>query len=109
MADERSAPPAGGAGDGPRNRGGDEAVHAAGGGDGPRNRGGGEAARGAGGGDGSEARAPSASERAYRHVKERVLDGRLPGGELITEGEVAEALGISRTPVRGAFTQLESE
>ena len=54
-------------------------------------------------------RARSASERAYRHVKERVLDGRLPGGELITEGEVAEALGISRTPVRGAFTQLESE
>lgn len=61
------------------------------------------------GDDGSEPRAPSASERAYRHVKDRVLDGRLPGGELITEGEVAEALGISRTPVRGAFTQLESE
>ena len=36
---------------------------------------------------------PSASERAYRHVKERVLDGALPGGELISEGEIAEALG----------------
>jgi DNA-binding GntR family transcriptional regulator len=57
----------------------------------------------------AEERMPPASERAYRHVKERVLDGRLPGGELITEGEVAQALGISRTPVRAAFTQLESE
>jgi DNA-binding GntR family transcriptional regulator len=52
---------------------------------------------------------PSASERAYRHVKEQVLDGVLPGGELISEGEVAEALGMSRTPVRAAFSQLESE
>ena len=45
----------------------------------------------------------SASERAYRHVKERVLDGSLPGGELISESEIAEALGMSRTPVRAAF------
>ena len=53
--------------------------------------------------------AESASERAYRHVKDRVLTGKLPGGELISEGEIAEALGMSRTPVRGAFQQLESE
>jgi DNA-binding GntR family transcriptional regulator len=56
-----------------------------------------------------EERAPSASERAYKHVKGRVLDGTLPGGELISEGEIAEALGMSRTPVRAAFAQLESE
>jgi DNA-binding GntR family transcriptional regulator len=42
-------------------------------------------------------------------VKERILDGVLPGGELISEGEIAEALGMSRTPVRAAFTQLESQ
>jgi len=54
-------------------------------------------------------KAPSASERAYRHVKEGVLTGTLRGGELISEGEVAEALRMSRTPVRAAFTQLESE
>jgi DNA-binding GntR family transcriptional regulator len=53
--------------------------------------------------------AESASERAYRHVKDRVLTGKLPGGELISEGEIADALGMSRTPVRGAFQQLESE
>src|SRR3954469_4313968 len=51
----------------------------------------------------------SASERAYRHVKERVLDGTLPGGELISENVIAEALGMSRTPVRAAFGQLEAE
>src|SRR4051812_5302309 len=51
----------------------------------------------------------SASERAYRHVKERVLDGTLPGGELISENEIAERLGMSRTPVRAAFGQLEAE
>src|SRR4051794_3211856 len=51
----------------------------------------------------------SASERAYRHVKERVLDGTIPGGELISENEVAEQLGMSRTPVRAAFGQLEAE
>src|SRR3954463_1804743 len=51
----------------------------------------------------------SASERAYRHVKEQVLDGTLPGGELISENEVAERLGMSRTPGRAAFGQLEAE
>jgi DNA-binding GntR family transcriptional regulator len=56
-----------------------------------------------------EERAPSASERAYRHVKGGVLDGTLRGGELISEGEIADALGMSRTPVRAAFAQLESE
>ena len=56
-----------------------------------------------------EERAPSASDRAYRHVKDRVLDGTLPGGDLISEGEIADALGVSRTPVRAAFAQLESE
>jgi DNA-binding GntR family transcriptional regulator len=51
----------------------------------------------------------TASERAYRDVKARILDGSLPGGELISEGEIAEALGMSRTPVRAAFGQLEAE
>src|SRR5690349_23981856 len=51
----------------------------------------------------------SASERAYRDVKARILDGSLAGGELISEGEIAETLGMSRTPVRAAFGQLEAE
>jgi DNA-binding GntR family transcriptional regulator len=52
---------------------------------------------------------PAAKDRAYAYVKERILDGRYPGGELLSEGEVAEALEVSRTPVREAFLLLEAE
>ncbi len=51
----------------------------------------------------------SSAELAYREVKERILTGALPGGELISEGEIAGALGMSRTPVREAFLRLEAE
>ncbi|WP_265521145.1 GntR family transcriptional regulator [Oerskovia flava] len=51
----------------------------------------------------------SATEQAYRHVKRHVLDGSLPGGSMTSEGEVAEQLGMSRTPVREAFLRLEAE
>jgi DNA-binding GntR family transcriptional regulator len=51
----------------------------------------------------------SASRRAYEHVRERILDGRLEGTDLLSEGEVAAELGMSRTPVRAAFGQLEAE
>lgn len=51
----------------------------------------------------------SAKERAYRHTKAGILDGTLPGGDLISEGQVAEVLAMSRTPVREAFLRLEAE
>jgi DNA-binding GntR family transcriptional regulator len=51
----------------------------------------------------------SAAEAAYRQVKDRVLTGELPGGRMVSEGEVSAALGISRTPVREAFLRLEVE
>ncbi|WP_330254834.1 GntR family transcriptional regulator [Nocardia sp. NBC_00565] len=51
----------------------------------------------------------SSAELAYREVKERILTGALPGGELISEGEIATDLGMSRTPVREAFLRLEVE
>jgi DNA-binding GntR family transcriptional regulator len=50
-----------------------------------------------------------AKERALAYVKKQVLSGAFPGGELISEGEVAEALNMSRTPVREAFLRLEVE
>lgn len=53
--------------------------------------------------------APSAAERVYLHVKRGILDGSHAGGELFTEGEVAEAVGVSRTPVREALLRLEGE
>src|SRR6202048_2421638 len=51
----------------------------------------------------------AAKDRAHDYVKTQVLTGAFPGGELISEGEVAEALGMSRTPVREAFLRLEAE
>jgi DNA-binding GntR family transcriptional regulator len=51
----------------------------------------------------------TATERAYAFAKERILDGRFAGGELISEGDVAAGVSLSRTPVREAFLRLESE
>lgn len=51
----------------------------------------------------------SAAEAVYRHVKDRVLTGELGGGQMVSEGEVATALEVSRTPVREAFLRLEVE
>ncbi|MET8753854.1 GntR family transcriptional regulator [Streptomyces sp. NPDC059104] len=52
---------------------------------------------------------PPAADRVYRHVKQGVLDRRYEGGVLLTEGELAEAVGVSRTPVREALLRLETE
>lgn len=51
----------------------------------------------------------TAKERALDYVKAQVLTGAFPGGELISEGDVATALGMSRTPVREAFLRMEAE
>jgi DNA-binding GntR family transcriptional regulator len=51
----------------------------------------------------------SAAARVYAHVKERLLDGSFPGGALLSENELSQQLGFSRTPVRQAFVQLEAE
>jgi DNA-binding GntR family transcriptional regulator len=51
----------------------------------------------------------TATDRAYAFTKDRILDGRLAGGELVSEGDVAAAVGVSRTPVREAFLKLEAE
>src|SRR5690606_15324904 len=45
----------------------------------------------------------SARDRVHRHLKERILSGELAGGEMTSEGEIAAALGVSRTPVREAL------
>ncbi len=54
-------------------------------------------------------RGRSAAERAYDYVKARLLDGRFPGGTLLSENDIASRLGVSRTPVRQSFVQLEAE
>ena len=51
----------------------------------------------------------SAAQRVYDWVRARILDGTYAGGTLLSEGEVAEAVGTSRTPVREAFLQLAAQ
>jgi DNA-binding GntR family transcriptional regulator len=51
----------------------------------------------------------SGAERAYQHLKARILSREYAGGSLLTEGEVAEAVGVSRTPVREAMLRLSAE
>jgi DNA-binding GntR family transcriptional regulator len=50
-----------------------------------------------------------AADRAYELTKELLLTGELPGGHLLSEGDIATRLGVSRTPVREAFLRLQAE
>ena len=52
--------------------------------------------------------AHNAAERAYEHVKARILTGELDG-HMLSEGVFATELGVSRTPVREAFLRLQVE
>jgi DNA-binding GntR family transcriptional regulator len=51
----------------------------------------------------------TATSRAYDHLKQAILDRAYPGGALLSEGEVAAQVGVSRTPVREALLRLETE
>ena len=51
----------------------------------------------------------SARERAYDWTRLKILDGSFPDGSMISESDVSEPLGISRTPVREAFLRLEHD
>ena len=50
-----------------------------------------------------------ASERAYRRIRDEILNGELSAGERLTEQRLAAHLGISRTPVRDALKRLIHE
>ena len=54
---------------------------------------------------------PSLSTRsfAYIELKGRVIQGEIPPGARISERSLSQALGVSRTPLREALLQLESE
>lgn len=48
-------------------------------------------------------------DHVYRSIREQILTGVLPSGEWLREGDLASALGVSRTPVREAFRRLATE
>ncbi len=48
-------------------------------------------------------------EKILETIRDAILRGALKPGEKVAEPELAERFGISRTPIREAFRQLESE
>ncbi|MGD8352988.1 MAG: GntR family transcriptional regulator [Pseudomonadota bacterium] len=48
-------------------------------------------------------------EQIVSSLRDSIIKGELNPGQKLTEPELAERLGISRTPIREAFRQLESE
>ncbi len=48
-------------------------------------------------------------EKILETIRDAILKGHLRPGEKVAEPELAERFGISRTPIREAFRQLESE
>ena len=51
----------------------------------------------------------SLSERAYCRLRDMILMGQLAPNTSLQERRLAEALNISRTPIREALSRLESE
>lgn len=51
----------------------------------------------------------SASTRAYRRLKDQILSCELAPGVSLNEGRLAEALALSKTPVREALAMLAHE
>ena len=55
------------------------------------------------------ARPQRLSEHVYNSLSEAIVEGKLPPGERLRETQMAEALGVSRTPVREAFVRLKQQ
>ncbi|MDN4076050.1 GntR family transcriptional regulator [Fictibacillus terranigra] len=51
----------------------------------------------------------SIRERAYRYLKDMILNGEYKAGDRLVERELADKLHISRTPIREALFRLESQ
>ncbi len=51
----------------------------------------------------------SIRERAYRYLKDLILEGEYQPGDRLIERELATKLNISRTPIREALFRLESQ
>ncbi len=49
------------------------------------------------------------NDYAYAQVRSRILTGELPPGTVISQGRLAEELGVSTTPLREAIRRLAAE
>jgi len=57
--------------------------------------------------DGQPSLARTASAAAADLIRQAVIDGRIAPGQRLKEAELAQQLGISRTPIREALARLE--
>ncbi len=48
-------------------------------------------------------------EKIVETIRNAIVNGQLPAGTRVAEPDLADKFGISRTPIREAFRQLESE
>ncbi|MBU5213941.1 GntR family transcriptional regulator [Heyndrickxia oleronia] len=51
----------------------------------------------------------SAKESAFNQIQQWIIDGTLKPGEKLNDSELAEALGVSRTPIRESLQLLEAQ
>lgn len=56
-----------------------------------------------------DTRPSSAADRAYDYVKDAIVRRTLTSDQLLAEGQIADAVGVSRTPVREALLRLEAQ
>ena len=49
------------------------------------------------------------SDVAYDFIRKRILDGSYPPGHSLMTKELSSEIGVSRTPVRDALRQLETD
>lgn len=53
--------------------------------------------------------ATTAADRAHAAIREAIIDGTYAPGEMLSENELAQTLGMSRTPVRAALARLQDD
>lgn len=51
----------------------------------------------------------SLSESAYNQIKDVICNGKIVPGDILSESQLAQQMGMSRTPVREALRTLETE
>lgn len=49
------------------------------------------------------------NQQVYEHLLHAVINGELPGGTQLDERTLSKEIGVSRTPLRGAISQLVRE
>lgn len=54
-------------------------------------------------------RLPALRDRVYDHLRTAIINGRMTPGTTLLQEQLAEQMGVSRTPIRDALDRLASE